>query len=125
MLQKIINAVTSACGSVPAVIIAVASLFVYGAAGIYFHFSDAYQLWANTIMSGISYLLLFAIQYTTNRDTKSINIKLDELILKYDKADNKVIDTELLDDKQMEDLHQKYVNAAMECRRFEEPEARS
>jgi low affinity Fe/Cu permease len=59
-------------------------------------------------MSAISFVLLFVIQYTTSRDTKAISLKIDELILRNSKADNRLIGVEHLDEALIDRIAQSY-----------------
>ena len=73
-----------------------------------FGFSDTWQLVINTATTIITFLMVFVIQNTQNRDTVRMQIKLDELILVTQKARNKLIDLEGLDDKELEKMQKDY-----------------
>jgi low affinity Fe/Cu permease len=72
--------------------------------GPFFHFSTGWQLIVNTATTIITYLAVFLIQNTVNRDTKAIQLKLDELISCTRKARNSFIGLEELTDDQLDDL---------------------
>jgi low affinity Fe/Cu permease len=76
--------------------------------GPLFHFSDTWQLVINTGTTVVTFLMVFLIQNTQNRDARAINLKLDELIRAIDQAGNQMIDIEGLSDKELEALHGKY-----------------
>src|SRR4051812_30230934 len=72
--------------------------------GPLFHFSNSWQLIINTSTTIITYLAVFLIQNTVNRDTKAIQLKLDELISSTKKARNSFIGLEELTDEELDDL---------------------
>lgn len=74
--------------------------------GPIFHFSDTWQLVINTTMSIVTFLMVFLIQNTQNRDARAIHLKLDELIKVTAAAKNEFIDAEELSDEQLAGLKQ-------------------
>lgn len=95
-------------GSPPAFIAAVVLVVVWGVTGPWFHYSDTWQLIANTVTNVITFLMVFIIQNSQNRDSKAINLKLDELILAGRNARNDMIDIEGLSEEELERLAQRY-----------------
>lgn len=89
-------------------LIAAASLVAWGLLGPIYHYSDTWQLVANTATSLITFLMVFIIQNSQNRDTKAIHLKLDELIRAKKAADNQMIDIEKLSDNELEELALRY-----------------
>ncbi len=83
-------------------------VLIWLATGPIFHFSDTWQLVINTSTSVITFLIVFIIQNTQNRDTLALNIKIDELIRAHKFAHNTIIDLETLNDKQIKDLEKYY-----------------
>lgn len=81
---------------------------VYFLGGLYYGFSDTYQLVANTFMSAVSYILLFLIQHTQNRESKALHLKVDELIRTKRQADNYLIGIEELTEDQLMELSARY-----------------
>jgi low affinity Fe/Cu permease len=71
-----------------------------------FGFSDTWQLIINTGTTVVTFLMVFIIQNTQNRDARAIHLKLDELILANRHARNKLIDLEELSDAELEKVHQ-------------------
>ena len=94
--------------------IAVATLLVWGLTGPLFGFSDTWQLVINTATTIITFLMVFVIQNTQNRDTAAMHIKLDELIRVTKKARNVLLDLDHFDDSELEKLRQDYERLARE-----------
>jgi low affinity Fe/Cu permease len=96
--------------------VAVAAVLVWAVTGPFFGFSDTWQLIINTSTTIITFLMVFLIQNTQNRDTEAIQIKLDELIRSTKGAHNALLDLEELDDKQLEAFHKRYERLAEHSR---------
>jgi len=96
--------------------LAVAVVLVWIVTGPLFKFSDTWQLVINTGTTIITFLMVFLIQNTQNRDTQAIQIKLDELIRSTTGAHNALMDLEELEDKSLDDFRQKYQALAKEAR---------
>ena len=79
---------------------------VWAALGPVFHYSDTWQLVINTGTTIITFLMVFLIQNTQNRDTEALRLKLDELILASHDARNEFVDIDDLDDAELEQLEQ-------------------
>ena len=89
-------------GSAYAFIIATLIILAWVVTGPLFHFSDTWQLVINTGTTIVTFLMVFLIQNTQNRDSKALHPKLDELIYASKKAKNKFIDSEDLSDEEIE-----------------------
>ena len=87
------------------------------ACGPYFHYSDTWQLVINTATTIITFVMVFLIQNTQNRDAKAIHLKLDEIIHAIQAAHNEMIDIEKLPDDQLQDLARHYERIRDECER--------
>ena len=87
---------------------AVAVIVVWGLTGPYFHYSDTWQLIINTGTTIITFLVVFLIQNTQNRDAKALHLKLDELIRSHSPASNDLIDIEKLSDQELRELEKRY-----------------
>ena len=83
--------------------------------GPYFHYSDTWQLIINTGTTVVTFLVVFLIQNTQNRDARAIHLKLDEIIKSIDKAHNEMIDIEHLSDEELQRLADKYQKVRAEC----------
>ncbi len=73
-----------------------------------FHYSDTWQLVINTATTIVTFLMVFLIQNTQNRDAKAIHLKLDEIIRSIRHAHNEMIDIEKLSDPELEELAKRY-----------------
>jgi low affinity Fe/Cu permease len=80
----------------------------WAATGSLFHYSDTWQLVINTSTTIITFLMVFLIQYTQNRDTATLRLKLDELIRATREARNDFIELEELDDKELRSLREEF-----------------
>jgi len=85
--------------------------------GPIFHFSDTWQLVINTATTIVTFLMVFLIQNTQNRDTEAIQVKLDELIRITKDADNAILDLEALEEEQLDQFRSRYETLAREARR--------
>jgi low affinity Fe/Cu permease len=83
-------------------------IIVWAVTGPYFHYSDTWQLIINTGTTIVTFLMVFLIQNTQNRDAKAIHLKLNELIHAIDKAKNQMIDIERLPDHELAQLAMNY-----------------
>lgn len=83
-------------------------MLIWAVTGPFFHYSDTWQLVINTGTTIVTFLMVFLIQNAQNRDSKAIQLKLDELIRAQKGARNKMIDLERLDDKQLARLQDEF-----------------
>ncbi len=83
-------------------------ILIWAVTGPIFHFSDTWQLVINTGTTIVTFLMVFLIQNTQNRDARAINLKLNELIRAIDKARDQMIDIENLSDLELDELQSKY-----------------
>ncbi len=104
-------------GSAWMFLLAVAVVVLWALLGPLYHYSDTWQLVINTGTTIITFLVVFLIQNTQNRDAKAIHLKLDEIIRSIHHAHNEMIDIEKLSDKELEELSQHYERIRKECER--------
>jgi low affinity Fe/Cu permease len=98
----------SVVGSAWAFILAITVVVVWAATGRMFHFSDTWQLIINTGTTIVTFLMVFLIQNTQNRDGKAVQLKLDELIRALKGARNKLVDLEDLSDEELKKLKEEF-----------------
>ena len=96
--------------------LALGVILVWGMTGPIFHFSDTWQLVINTGTTIVTFLMVFLIQNTQNRDTEAIQIKLDELIRATKGAHNALMDLEELEEAQLTEFRQRYAKLAAQAR---------
>jgi len=95
---------------------AVLTIVVWAVLGPAFHFSDTWQLVINTGTTIVTFLMVFLIQNTQNRDTEAIQVKLDELIRATQGAHNALLDLEELEGDRLEEFRRKYEALAKAAR---------
>ena len=100
--------VSDATGSPWAFIIAVAIILVWALTGPIFQFSDTWQLVINTSTTIVTFLMVFLIQNTQNRDSKALHLKLDEIIRSTANARNSLIDLEDLSDEEITRVQEEF-----------------
>jgi low affinity Fe/Cu permease len=94
---------------------ALLTILIWILSGPYLHYSDTWQLIINTGTTVITFLVVFLIQNTQNRDARAIHLKLDEIIKSIDKAHNEMIDIEHLSDAELQLLADQYQKVRAEC----------
>ncbi|MBV6822630.1 low affinity iron permease family protein [Pseudomonas sp. PD9R] len=87
---------------------AIILIFLWGLSGPIFHFNDTWQLIINTSTTIITFLMVFLIQNTQNRDTDILHLKVDELLRVTKEAQNAMLGLEALDLKELEALRKQY-----------------
>jgi low affinity Fe/Cu permease len=100
--------------------LAVGLIIIWLITGPIFGFSDTWQLVINTGTTIITFLMVFLIQNTQNRDSKSIHLKLDELIATKKNANNVFLDLDDLDDKQLDALEQHFITMHKKVIKFKQ-----
>jgi low affinity Fe/Cu permease len=113
------RAAATAVGSPWAFLLACASIVVWGATGPLFRYSDTWQLVINTATTIITFLMVFLIQNTQNRDTKAIHLKLDELLRGVTGARTSLVDLESLSDEELEHLQAEFERLKQRAHRAE------
>ena len=106
------NKVSQWTGNASTFLGAIVIVALWAVTGPVFHYSDTWQLVINTGTTIVTFLMVFLIQNTQNRDTEAIQIKLDELIRAHQGAHNVLLDLEELDDVQLEAFREKYQSLA-------------
>lgn len=99
-----------------ATVSAVVVIVVWAMTGPIFGFSDTWQLIINTGTTIVTFLMVFLIQHTQNRDTEALQIKLDELIRVMTGARNELLDAEEFDEKELEQLRTQFSRLSKDAR---------
>ena len=85
-------------------IVSVLAVIVWAISGPYFGYSDTWQLVINTGTTVITFLMVFLVQHTQNKDTAAVQLKLAELVRAVEKADNRVAHAEELSEEELKEL---------------------
>jgi low affinity Fe/Cu permease len=121
LFRKFAQSTSKVVGSSWSFILAVLIILVWAMTGPVFHYSDTWQLVINTGTTIITFLMVFLIQNTQNRDAKAIHLKLDELLRGVKGARTDLVDLEALSDEELERLHAQFKR----IRRVEGSDARA
>jgi len=98
-------------------ILMVVLVLIWAVSGPVFHYSDTWQLTINTGTTIVTFLMVFLIQATQNRDTEAIQIKLDEIIRALSGASNTLLDLEELEEDELVKMRSGYLDLAERARR--------
>ena len=98
-------------------ILAAAIIVVWALLGSRFRYSDTWQLVINTGTTIVTFLMVFLIQSTQNRDTEALQVKLDELIRAVGHARNELLDLEELEERDLDSLKKTFTDLAEKARR--------
>lgn len=110
--ENFANAATRFTGSSPAFLGATAIVILWAVTGPLFDYSETWQLVINTGTTIITFLMVFLIQKSQNKDSKAIQLKLNELIAAHEHASNRMVDIEDLTEAELDQLHKFYVTLA-------------
>ena len=116
---KFAKRVSSAAGRPATFAAALTIIVVWGVSGPLFRFNDTWQLAINTGTTIVTFLMVFVIQNSQNRDSLALQIKLDELIHAIDTADNRLLDLEELDEATLTERQHRFEEIAEAARRGE------
>jgi low affinity Fe/Cu permease len=110
--QQFARRTARASGGATAFGLALLVIVGWAVTGPLFHFSDTWQLVINTGTTIVTFLMVFLIQNTQNRDSEAMQIKLDELIRAFGKCHNAVLDIEELSEAELDEIKQGYTRLA-------------
>jgi low affinity Fe/Cu permease len=108
LFRRFANFTSNACGAPSAFMLGLCVVVVWALTGRYFHYSDTWQLVINTGTTIVTFLMVFLIQNTQNRDSRAMQLKLDELIRAVSRARNELVDLENSDDATIDDLRKEF-----------------
>ncbi|MGL6129706.1 low affinity iron permease family protein [Chryseobacterium artocarpi] len=112
LFERFSNWAVKFTGSPHAFLGAMAVVVIWAVSGPFFDYSETWQLVINTGTTIITFLMVFLIQKAQNKDSKAIQIKLNELIAAHEKASNRIVDIEDLTEAELDQLHYYYENLA-------------
>jgi len=116
LFTRVAKGTAHVVGRPGAFVMVVILVIVWAATGPLFGFSDTWQLVINTFTTIVTFLMVFLIQATQNRDAEAIQIKLDELLRAQLGAHNALLDLEEMEEKDLLALHKNYLRLAEEAR---------
>jgi low affinity Fe/Cu permease len=108
LFHRIAVKISAVVGSPKAFILSIAIILGWALSGPAFGFSDTWQLIINTSTTIVTFLMVFLIQNTQNRDAKAMHLKLDELIKAQSGARTGLVDLEELNDKDLDELQEQF-----------------
>jgi low affinity Fe/Cu permease len=111
-LERFSQKATQATGTSSAFIIALSVIVVWGFTGPLFNFSDTWQLVINTGTTIVTFLMVFLIQRTQNKDALAIHLKLNEIVAALEGASNRLIDVEDFTEEEIKTLHKYFQELA-------------
>ncbi len=106
--ERLSNAITIATGTPTAFLLALVIVVIWAVTGPIFHYSDTWQLVINTGTTIVTFLMVFLIQQSQNKDTVAVHLKLNELLASNAQADNKLVNAEELTSEELQLLKKLY-----------------
>jgi len=106
--ERMARAISHFTGSTPAFMIAVLIVLVWALTGSLFHYSETWQLVINTGTTIVTFLMVFLIQRTQNKDSLAVQLKLNEIVAALDGASNRLVNVEDLSEDELTILHLHY-----------------
>ena len=113
------SAVTKAAGSTPAFIIAVTVVIIWALSGPLFHYSENWQLVINTGTTIITFIMVFLIQKSQNKDSLAIQLKLNELVAAHEFASNRLVDVENMSEEELKVIQKYYSHLKFDTKKDE------
>jgi low affinity Fe/Cu permease len=114
--QHFANYISHAAGHPATFAAAVSVILLWAVTGPVFGYSDTWQLVINTGTTIVTFLMVFLIQNTQNRESKAVQLKLDEIIRALAGAHNALLNLEELDEKELDAIHKRYLALAEHAR---------
>jgi len=124
--ERFTIAVTDWVGSVKAFLLAMLIIIAWAATGPFVHppFNDTWQLVINTGTTIITFLMVFIIQRSQNKDTLALQLKLNEIIAALRGASNRLINVEMLSEDEIRRLHERFCELSLDAQQDEDPGAK-
>jgi low affinity Fe/Cu permease len=117
--ERFALSVTQATGSTSAFIIAFVLVIIWGATGPVFHYSENWQLVINTGTTIITFLMVFLIQKSQNKDSLAIQLKLNELVAAHEFASNRLVNVESMSEEELKVIQKYYSRLSMTAKNEE------
>jgi len=118
-IERLATGASSIAGSTNAIIIAFAVVLLWGICGPVFHYSETWQMVINTSTGVITFLIVFLIQKSQNKDSLAIQLKLNELVAAHENASNRLVAVESMTEEELKVI-QKYYGKLSELARSED-----
>lgn len=106
--ERLASKVTQATGSTAAILIAFCTVIVWGLTGPFFHYSETWQLVINTGTTIITFLMVFLIQKSQNKESLAVQLKLNELVAAHEYASNRLVDVENMTEEELKVIQKYY-----------------
>jgi low affinity Fe/Cu permease len=116
-LEALARTITRFTGSTRGFALALGTIVVWGATGPLFHFSDTWQLVINTGTTIVTFLMVFLIQRSQNKDSLALQLKLNEIVAALDGASNRLVNIEDLTEVELDVLHDHYTQLGAMAKR--------
>jgi low affinity Fe/Cu permease len=110
LIRRIALRTPDVVGSPWAFLVALALSAAWLVAGVFAHWSDEWLLWPSAIASVVTFLIVFSLQYTQNRDTRAIQLKLDEILRGTEHARTHLVKLERLSDEELTQIEQEILD---------------
>jgi low affinity Fe/Cu permease len=109
LFERFSNWATSATGSSAAFIVATSTVVIWAVIGPVFHYSETWQLVINTGTTVITFLMVFLIQKSQNKDSKAVHLKLNELLASHEGTSNRMVNIEDMNEEELDHLYKFYI----------------
>jgi len=117
--EKLASKVAVATGSTPAIIIAFTCIVLWAISGPFFHYSETWQLVINTGTTIITFLMVFLIQKSQNKESMAVQLKLDELVAAHEFASNRLVDVENMSEEELKVIQKYYSHLKFDTKKDE------
>ena len=117
--EKLAAKATIATGSTTAIIIAFAAILIWGISGPFFKYSETWQLVINTGTTIITFLMVFLIQKSQNKESMATQLKLDELLAAHNFASNRLVDVENMSEEELKTIKKYYQHLTFQTKNDE------
>ena len=109
IFRRFSETAAQAVGSYRAFLAACVTVALWAGTGVYFHYSDTWQLFINTGTTIITFLMVFLIQNSQNRNSRIVELKLDELLRSVEGARTNMVALDTMSDEDLEQVHEEFV----------------